>query len=487
MHDTTHRTMTVLMTICAAMMMLTACGDDNGNDSGASDNTPNNAPNNNTPDAGQDEDASESDEDTGDEADVDEPRMFTEPATPPPCDDQRPPIVAAHGFLASGDTYANHAMRFEANGYCLARIHAFDWNTLQRDEPEAALDAFIDNVLDSAGAEQVELMGHSAGGGLGYTYLADPARAARVAHYVHIGSFVNDGPAGPEGMPVPTLNLWSEGDLVVEDKGDINGATNVRLIEEDHYSVATSDASFEAIYRFFNEDQTPAETDIVADEPLYISGKALTLGENIPEAGGVVEIFALDETGGRVGEAVAVFQVAEDGRWGPFIAEPETHYEFRVQPAAPDGTPVHYYREAFRRSNNLVYLRTLPAPGSLAGTILSLIPFEEDASVVVIFTSNRGLNDATDSLTVNGQELATPALASPDQTTIALFIYDADGDDQSSGDAVLTFGSFPFLNGADLFIPADAESTIDVVFNGRRLPMRAWPSASEGATIAVFE
>ena len=101
----------------------------------------------------------------------------------PECDEDRRPIVMVHGFLAAGDTYANHAMRFTSNGYCVSHLFVFDWNTLnRRTDHTANLDAFIDWVLAATGAEQVDLAGHSAGGALSYEYLEEEPRAAKVAH-----------------------------------------------------------------------------------------------------------------------------------------------------------------------------------------------------------------------------------------------------------------------------------------------------------------
>jgi triacylglycerol esterase/lipase EstA (alpha/beta hydrolase family) len=128
------------------------------------------------------------------------------PTNPPPpsgCDTTLLPVVMVHGFLAAGDTYAPFLMRFHSNGYCLNRLFAFDWNSISGTNTVAALDAFIDNVLAETGATQVNLMGHSAGGGTCYEYLTDAMHAAKVAHYVHIGSSIQAGPAGPSAMCRP--------------------------------------------------------------------------------------------------------------------------------------------------------------------------------------------------------------------------------------------------------------------------------------------
>lgn len=34
------------------------------------------------------------------------------------------PIIFLHGFLASGDTWANQVMRFESNNYCGTHLYA---------------------------------------------------------------------------------------------------------------------------------------------------------------------------------------------------------------------------------------------------------------------------------------------------------------------------------------------------------------------------
>jgi hypothetical protein len=40
------------------------------------------------------------------------------------------PIVMAHGFLASGDTYELQFLRFASNGYPLDMLYTYEWNTL---------------------------------------------------------------------------------------------------------------------------------------------------------------------------------------------------------------------------------------------------------------------------------------------------------------------------------------------------------------------
>ncbi len=437
-----------------------------------------------TPDTGDDGAPDTADPDDATPPD-EGPTPFTcEPDESGSCDDSQPPIMMAHGFLASGDTWNPHVQRFSSRGWCTDRIRAFDWNTLPG-APSAvpALDAAIDALLADTGADKVVLIGHSMGGGLGYDYLADDANAAKVDRYIHVGSNTHPGPAHAD---VPMLNLWSVSDLVVEDKGDIEGATNVMLESDDHYEVATSDASFAAIYEFV-AGEAPSATSITPQDCPVLRGKAIRLGENDPLSGGTVEVFRLDpDTAERQGDPVGTFTIAEDGGWGPQIVDPTGAYEFFVRTGVDDDRPVHYYFEPFTRSSELVYLRALPTPGSTAGALLSAIPYTDENAVAVLFSQRRAIISGRDELTLDGDiDLATEALASADQTLLALFLYDADENGKTDQTKAELFGALPFLNGVDVFLPAN--TAIEVGWNGRTVRARAWPAESEGALVIVLD
>ena len=172
-----------------------------------------------------------------------------EPA--PACDPNLTPVIFVHGFLASGDTYADQIMRFDANLYCDQNLRAFDWNTLAgANAAIPRLDSLVNEILASSGASKVNLVGHSAGGGLSYAYLSDAGRAAKVSHYVHVGSGFQSGPAGPTGE-IPTMNIYSTDDRTVAGS-DIPGAVNKQFTGLDHYQVATSATVFAEIFSFFN-------------------------------------------------------------------------------------------------------------------------------------------------------------------------------------------------------------------------------------------
>jgi pimeloyl-ACP methyl ester carboxylesterase len=437
---------------------------------------------------GADSDGEDISGDTSDDANepLDTPEVDEPPA--PTCDATRPILVMAHGFLASGDTWAPHTLRFLANGWCPEALVAFDWNTLAQDVPGAAkeLDAAIDGALTTVAAlspdapTQVVLVGHSAGGGLGVAYLSDPARAAKVSKYVHVGSTLLEAP--PEG--VPTLNLWSEADAVIGEKGNITGATNVMLETEDHFGVATSTRSFEALYAFV-AGGLPTFAEPVPTETVAISGRAVAFGDNKPTKNGRLRVWEVDAATAERLRETPDHDVKTDelGRFGPLTVTPGAHYELLIEGS---GVPVHYYREPFEQNDPLVYLRTLPPPDAgIAGALLSSVPFVEGASTLVAFIASRGLRHPEDVLTLDGVSLLSDGIAAPAKTLIALFLYDGDNDPSTKGDQITLFEGFPFLGAIDATNPSEGHATFKL--NDRSLAVKRWPGEPDGAVIAIFD
>lgn len=404
-----------------------------------------------------------------------------------PCSGARP-IVMLHGFLASGDTYANTIMRFTSNNYCPNLLYVYDWNTLGGGNDSNALDAFIDQVLAETGATQIDLAGHSAGTGFCYSYLSDATRAAKVAHYAHLAGSPQSAPAGPGGT-VPTINIYSDADETVAG-GDISGAQNLNLLTADHYQVATSAATFEALYTFFNGN-SPTTSNIAPQNAanLTISGKVLTLGENEPKSNATISVYETNPNTGERLSAVPNFVLNSnaDGLWGPISVTPSATYEFFTQTNVADDRNVIYYREGFTHSNPLVYLRTLPPASSLAGILLASLPSDDNQTVLASFTASQATITGRDQLSVNNIDLATPQYAPASETAIAYFLYDANNNQQSEGTIPFAFSLAPFLTGADLFFATEPRQTIQLQFNGRQLNVPSLKSASDGVIVAVFD
>lgn len=407
---------------------------------------------------------------------------------PSNCNKDLSPIVMMHGFLASGDTYANQKMRFEANGYCSEYIFVYDWNSLDQNADRiSTLDLFINNVLETTGSSKINLVGHSAGGSLGYNYLSDENRAKKVNKYVHIGSFPNEQPAGPNG-DIPTLNIWSTEDETVEG-GNIPGAENVMLSGADHYQVATNAEAFEAMYKFFNNNTSPSTINFsTSGNSAKISGKVLTLGENKAIANADVLIFELDNEGNKISNSAKhTLKSNTNGLWGPVNLDKNKTHLFEVKTNISGDRDLFYYREAFVADNSLVYLRTFPPASSLAGILLSSIPANDNQAALIIFTANQAVVSGRDNLLVDGETISTPEFASSDQTSIAFFLFDGNENQETDFTSVGLFGTAPFLAGIDFYFQTTSPQQIECSFNNRKLFVKNRKSSSEGISIAVFD
>lgn len=404
------------------------------------------------------------------------------------CDESFTPVVMVHGFLASGDTYANQKMRFEANGYCSSYIYIYDWNSLDQEADRAAdLDEFINEVLQNTGVSKVNLVGHSAGGGIGYNYLSEANRANKIEKYVHVGSNPQSGPAGPN-QEIPTLNIWSVDDETVEG-ANISNAENLSLSGADHYQVATGSDAFIAIYKFFNNDETPEQINFEsASSSVEISGKVLTLGENQAIANADVFVFELDEFGNKLNTSPNhTVKTNAKGLWGPINLYKGKSHLFEVNTNVAGDRKLFYYREAFKADNSLVYLRTFPPVSSLAGVLLSSIPSNDNQAVVIVFTANQAVVAGRDNLVVNGETLSVPEFASAEQTSIAFFLFDDNENQQTDLNPVGLFANFPFLAAVDIYFQTATSENIECSFNGRKLFVKNRKSETEGISIAVFD
>ncbi|TVQ79420.1 MAG: hypothetical protein EA358_03680 [Flavobacteriales bacterium] len=402
------------------------------------------------------------------------------------------PIIFIHGFLASGDTYEKQALRFVANGYSQDRIFTFDWNSLSRQESIISLTDFVAEILTKTGASKVYLVGHSAGTGLSYSFMADSSRAALVEAYVNLAGRRMIQLPGTESHRIRTLNIYSDGDLIVKGSdipNDIPQSQNLRFNEHDHYQVATSQESFAAMFEFFTgEKPSVLDVPIAKKEQIQLSGKVVSLGENHVQEGAQVAIFSLKTNSGerQMETAEVIFTVDENGKWGPFTAKKGVAYEFVVSPAEKGSRSIHYYRAPFYADNPFIYLRTLPGQGSMAGMMLSGIPKDDGQAAVAIFASQQAVIHGRDNLKINGIELSTAQWAKPESSNIAWFLYDANNNQESDFTPISTFAMMPFLMGIDVYFPSKSEKTQRAELNGQTLHFLNRKSESEGIVVLVF-
>jgi hypothetical protein len=400
------------------------------------------------------------------------------------------PIVMAHGLIGSGDAYELQLLRFASNGYPLEFLHTFEWNTLDPDFSGHvdALDVFIDEVLAATGFDQVDLVGHSYGTRLSMSYCSQTDRAKKVRNVVLMGGSAQTGPAGNAAIKVPTLNIWSPYDRVVSSGGDTPGATNLRLKQKDHFEVASCRESFEAMYQFFR-NRPPATLAILPTGNPVISGKVVSFAENISGNGATLEIYEVDlNTGNRLSStADAVFSIGPDNRWGPFQTKTNARYEFRVSTATAGDRPLRFYKESFLRDNHNVIIRYSPPEGSVFKLLFDLFPRDNNRPINVYFNASQTMITGRDQLTMNGINLTTPLFALHTHSTVALFMFDVNGNGISDGTPFPIVRSIPALAVGDFFFPVHPDSSTALIFNGRKIVMPSSRTQTDGVCIAVFD
>jgi len=360
-------------------------------------------------------------------------------------------------------------------------------------EAMAFLRAEVDRVVKSTGAEKVILVGSSRGGNTIRNYVQNGGD--RVVSHVVLGGNPAHGifaiPGFNEGSEFSALSpflkqlnapKWPNGDEVTpgvrwltlrSDSNDkyaqpegtwigapgkptnvshdgpaLKGATNLVLPRADHRETAFSPAAFDAMWRFLT-GEAPHTLQPVAESVIALSGRVTGMGldalapasgnftNNLPIAGARVTVFAVArDTGVRRGAAVWDRAVGSDGRWGPFVAEADTSYEFVV--SAPGYATTHIYRSPFPRSSSVVNLR----PERVATA-------DQDAKALVIFTRPRGYFDAQrDTMRFDGQS-TLPGVPP-----------------RGAG-----------VSSSKLKLSADAQRSVTAEFNGERLAGLSWPLA----------
>jgi pimeloyl-ACP methyl ester carboxylesterase len=400
------------------------------------------------------------------------------------CNNGKLPIVFIHGFLASGDTYTYPIQRFIQNGYCAKQLQLFDWNSVSREKGNAIYDSlhrFIKRVLKETGAKQANLVGHSAGSGLGRAFLIDTLNAQLLNKYVHLAG-------NPWFFELPhfknnrVTNIFSKGDMVVKGGGNIEGATNIEYKDKDHYEVATCEESFAAMHAFFNSNESLVVP--TAHPALTVRGKAVVLGENTPLANARVYVYEVNKKDGRRVNKKnnGNFTVNRKGEWGPYPAERNKYYEFELVPA-DSSRVISYFTLPFTASNPTLYLRGFPATGMMAGMLKGL-PQSKTQGLIVVFSEKKALIYGRDTMAIDNIPLSSKEYNPASKTIISSFLFD-DGDGISSGKKITSLSMAPFLGGIDISLPANEKKYFRVMVNGRNITVPAEPSANR-VMITVF-
>ena len=386
------------------------------------------------------------------------------------------PLIFIHGQSGSAQQFETQAMRFTSNGYPQSRLFAFEYSTAVTENPIAALDAFIDQVLSQTGESQVYAVGHSRGTSVWTQYLDDPAfdGPAKVARYVNI-----DG-RSPAELPggVPTLGIWGEWNTANSGfNRNIDGGSaqigpfpedNYYFADKSHTEVATAAETFALMYKFLTGVEART-TEVRAEDdgaPVTIAGRALLFPQNEGYAGTTVEVWEVVRASGARTDAapVASFVIQADGNFGPVQIQSGGYYEFAVRRPAtatfPRESTHHFFAEPYTHDNYFVRLLT-SRPGE---SIAAFIPTSDDSTGVLVLRQREFWGDQggmSDELYLDGLDLLTDAISPRVGVNLAVFAFD-DGQDKVTDldkGELSPFNAITFLTAADVFTPAAADGS----------------------------
>lgn len=406
----------------------------------------------------------------------------------PPGSFKQNPILFVHGIEGSGAQFQSQKMRFMSNRYPAPWFDEVDYNSTRavadKSEVNQQIDAAIAALQQRTGRAQVDVIGHSLGTSVMHGYLTSGPQAAErranVAHYINV-----DGQS--ENPGVPTLAVWAGRGTPGR---SMEGAENVTIPNQTHVQVMTSAESFVEYYRFLT-DRRPARDIDPQRGAIEIAGKALFFPENRGLFGATVQIWDVDDSGRRTTAApLASIPITDGsqggGAWGPVTAEAGERYEFAI---LRTGIPtIHYYFEPFVRSDYTLRLLESDVVQTYAG----LRPGSM-SSVNIRYKELWGDQGAeSDQLLINGLNVCTPGLCPISKQVNAFFAFDRNRDGQtdlSSPDPV--FNALPFLQGADVFIPASSPpsgtTSFQLLSRGagplRTLQTPNWDSLTDGVVI----
>jgi pimeloyl-ACP methyl ester carboxylesterase len=379
------------------------------------------------------------------------------------------PVLLVHGVESAGSNFASQEMRFESNGYPHSWVEALDYNSLgaaatnYAGEVEEQIEAAIAALKQRTGASQVDVVGHSEGTKVMYHYLAESPKAAE--HRASVAAYVNiDGQESNPG--VRTLAVWAQRSGPTGPTGrHMEGAENVTMPDMTHVQSATSALTFVQMYKFFRG--TRPKHDLVRQKgTIQLAGKALEFPQNTGLAGDTVEVWPLNVAGQRTTKSPIASVVISDaseagGGWGPVSATPGQRYEFAL--VKPDAKTLHVYMEPFVRSDYDIRL-------------LGSVPIEEDTgkfpassgAVMIRYEEYWGNEPGQDDeVLVDGLELCTPSLCPWEKKVNAYFAFNWEGKNESTLNEEPVLGRLPFIQAAQVYIPASSPPSATVSYQLR--------------------
>jgi hypothetical protein len=381
---------------------------------------------------------------------------------------EKRPILFVHGFESAGSNFASQAMRFESNGYKPSWIMELDYNSTRavadKSEVEKQIEEAIATLEQRSGRSQVDVVGHSEGTSVMYSYLAESANAAE--HRASVAEYVNlDGQEQNPG--VPTLAVWAGRcpDATCETpERQMEGAENVTIPNATHVQTSTSAETFQEMFKFFR-GKAPRH-DIVGQRKIQLAGKALEFPQNSGLAGDTLEVWPVDFQGERsTATPLATIPITDastgGGAWGPVAAKSGQRYEFALK--KPGGKTLRMYMEPFVRSDYAIRL-------------LGSVPLEADtgkfpgSSGAVLIRYEEYWGDEPgqdDELLVNGLDVCTPTLCPWAKEVNAYFAFNWEGKPESTLNEEPALSQLPFIQAAQVYVPGAAPPNATVSYQLR--------------------
>jgi pimeloyl-ACP methyl ester carboxylesterase len=400
------------------------------------------------------------------------------------------PIVFVHGYAGSAQQYYSQTMRFEANGYPVGRIRAFEHHGGQvPDDFPSMLDTFVNGVLAEFKVPKVYLVGHSRGTMVSATYLGDPARAAKVAKYISLDGF-GCSPALNANIPCIEPNQRS-------------------LPGQSHVEVATSVESFVEQYKFLVGSEPKVTAITKQKEPVVISGRAVNFPENTGRVGVTLDIWEINTTtGARVGPTpLKTYTLPEDGSFGPLTVSPDKRYEMVLSAPGSAGNAHHHYMQSFVRSSPFVRLLSGPpdtasrmntngGPGHAAIIAMRMREWQTSDKLEVGTMVSSGRSQPATNVIIEGVG-ADPTggsdIGSLIRGRIGIHLHDDVATPGMTSLALLPwFSTQPFQTGVDVFMPAadptNGTITVKSIPRGdaskpQVIAIPNWPSAGHLSTL----
>ena len=398
------------------------------------------------------------------------------------CDTDKRPILFIHGSTSAGDSFAHPAQLFASNGYCALRIRAVDYDAISGEDPiagypavEAQITRGIDELIDLTGADKIDLVAHAQGAIHGARYVA--AHPDKIAHYVHLaGGQLSANPGN-----VQTLCLSSVGDRPVTCATTKNKTFDDPTL--DHFAVCSSREAFREMYTFLN-DEAPKYETVQCGDPVVIEGRAVSFGDNERMTGGKIEVYALGAEPRTRVEPLTTLEVREDGGVGPWTVQRGVAYEFKLLTRNGDGraTRYAYFRPWMRSDRLLRFTFESRNPSSLATS--SMANLSDHTAALWVRRRQGAFLHGRDKLLVNGYDAINEEDAKLRASILGLYVLDQDGDQRSSGGAILRE---TFVSGTDVYLPTDQPAFIDVDLNGQKQRIPNWPSRSGGLSMVWFD